>query len=482
MLKIRTLVIIFATVFVLLSASPLLSQDTKPKHAPNALPGVEPEMLTPDYWIALQGDADEVVMTPEEIERFNEKVRNKTVVFRDYYGKPDPMIPFFNFVTENGLVMNPLLPLDLHDTLPGDSLRTRLNKNIDKLFYPEILWGSRDFYDGRNVIYNDTMKQEIVDKMNVTGIPDVITRRFGIIVNHANARYYPTSVPGYHNTETELDRFQAGGLYIGEPVAILHESLDGDFLYVESQVSRVWVDARDVAIDKRETIRTLTQGNNFLIAAVNKVPVYGDLSFRNFARYFHFSGTMPLNTHTSTGYVVKMPYRMPDGSLGLANGYIKPDADVHVGYFPYTKGNMITQIFKILNTPYGWEDQDNKRDCCGTMYALLRCFGFRTGRWPNFILLASDHRTYIDPELSAEQKLEEVAKIEPIITLAGEPGHIVLFLGKAKNGKLYFMHQVGWGYKDENGDHLFVNRQTINDAQHSVYNINSPKVYTTFRQ
>jgi len=481
MLKIRTPVIILAMAFVLLSVSPLWSQDTKPKHAPNALPGVEPEMLTPDYWIALQDDADEVVMTPEEIERFNERVRNKTVVFRDYYGKPDPMIPFFDFMTGNGLVMNPLLPLDLPDTLPGDSLRIRLKRNIDKLYFPESLWGSRDFYDGRNALYNDTMKQEIINKMNINGIPDVITRRFGIIVNHTNARYYPTSVPGYHNTESELDRFQAGGLYIGEPVAILHESLDGDFLYIESPVSRVWVAARDVAIDKRETIRTLTQSKNFLMAAVNKVPVYGDPSFSNFERFFYFSGTMPLITHTSAGYVVKMPYRMPDGSLGLANGYIKPDADVHIGYFPYTKGNMIKQIFKILNTPYGWEDQDNKRDCCGTMYALLRCFGIKTGRWVNFILLASDHRTYIDPELSVEQKLEEVAKIEPIITMAGASGHIVLFLGKAKNGKLYYMHQVGWGYEDENGDHLTVKRVTINDAQNSLYNINSPKVYTTFR-
>ena len=41
--------------FVLLS--PVLSQEAKSLHAPDALPGVEPEMLTAAYWIALQPDA-----------------------------------------------------------------------------------------------------------------------------------------------------------------------------------------------------------------------------------------------------------------------------------------------------------------------------------------------------------------------------------------------------------------------------------------
>ena len=66
--------------------------------------------------------------------------------------------------------------------------------------------------------------------------------------------------------------------------------------------------------------------------------------------------------------------------------------------------------------------------------------------------------------------------------MAGNDGHIVLFLGKGRNGKLYYMHQCGWGYENENGEHCWVNRVTINATDHKLYSINSPNVWTTFRK
>ena len=81
--------------------------------------------------------------------------------------------------------------------------------------------------------------------------------------------------------------------------------------------------------------------------------------------------------------------------------------------------------------------------------------------------------------LDSEEKMEEAAKLEPVITMAGSSGHIVLYLGKAHNGKLYFMHQCGWGYDEDNGQHFIVNRVTVNSAEHKWYDINEPKVFTT---
>ena len=123
------------------------AQESKPRHAPNALPDVEPEMLTPGYWIALNEDAENIIMTSDEIERFNEQLRNKKG----------------GNVRNEGPLRNPVLPLELPDTLPGSTLTSWLSSNRDKLFSPEDMWGSRDFYDGRNAIYNDTMKQDLAD-------------------------------------------------------------------------------------------------------------------------------------------------------------------------------------------------------------------------------------------------------------------------------------------------------------------------------
>jgi hypothetical protein len=57
---------------------------------------------------------------------------------------------------------------------------------------------------------------------------------------------------------------------------------------------------------------------------------------------------------------------------------------------------------------------------------------------------------------------------------------VVLWLGRAANGKYYFMHQGGWGY-DEDGQHYYVNRVDLNEATHKWYNIRSAPVFSTIR-
>lgn len=462
-------------VFVVAGAVSLsYAQEVKQVHAPDALPGVEPEMLTPEYWIALQDDADEIIMIPAEIKEFNEKICRKTVVFRDYYGKQDPLERNFMLTIMKGPVMNVLKPLELPDKASGDSLRSRLKKNREWLF-------SRDFYDNRNAIYNDAMLEPIVTAMNMDALPAEIVRRFGIVVERADVRHYPTAVPGFSETKWELDMFQATALYLGNPVAVLHQSQNGDFLYVESPISRGWVAADRIAFAKREEVSALINNSEFLMATADRVPVYGDPGLTVFSQYFYCSATLPLVAKNSRFYVVKLPYRKPDGSLGITEGYVRPDADVHVGSLPYTKRNMITQYFKLLNLPYGWADQQNKRDCSGSQRIVLRCFGIKTGRHPSFILSSSDHQYFVDPNLSFEEKKAEIAKLEPLITLAGNSGHIVMYLGVAHNGKQYFFHQGGWGY-DEDGVHYIVNRASINSLDHAWYPADRPNVFTTFRK
>ena len=99
------------------------SQDI-PKHAPNLLPGVEEQMLTADYWIALQDDADVEIMSWEEIGKFNGIVRTKSMDLHEAYGRPDPNEKPLTQLMGYNLRMNPIDPLELSSTITGDSLRT----------------------------------------------------------------------------------------------------------------------------------------------------------------------------------------------------------------------------------------------------------------------------------------------------------------------------------------------------------------------
>ena len=471
-LKKLSLFTLFALLIIFSSFS--FAEEKKPINAPNALPGVEKEMLSPDYWIELNDDADTVIMTPEEIVEFNEKNRQRKVVFKDYYGKPDPLERAFEITETKGPVMNLINILELPERLDGKSLKDRLKKNIEWLY-------SRDYYDDRNALYDENMRQKIVDAMAVESIPEEIIRRFGIVVKRADVRHCPTSVPGFSETKWECDNFQATALYTGNPVAVIHQSSDGAFLYIESPISRGWVAADKIAFGRKEEVLELTNDKNFLMATADRVSVYGDPGLTVFSQYFYCSATLPLVAKNDTFYVVKLPFREPDGKLAVTEGYVKSDADVHIGYLSYTKRNMLVQFFKLLNLPYGWADQQNKRDCSGTQRVLLRCFGIKTGRHPSFVLSSSDHQVFINPDLSAEEKKAEIAKLEPVITLAGNSGHIVMYLGKAKNGQQYFMHQAGWGY-DEGDQHYTVNRVSINSFDHKWYDVHAPNVFTTFRK
>lgn len=478
----RIPVLLLLAVAFFLSASPATRAQTpeaKPPdiHAPNALPGVEPEMLSADYWISLYPDADAVIMTPAEIERFNEKNRTRQVSLDDKFGKPDPLdfdrLIGYRELVARGAYMHMIRPLDLPAAIPGDSLRMWFD-TLKTWITP------RDCYDNRNVIYTPEMKQSLFAEMNEGAIPDVVTRRFGIVVNHTSLRFFPTDVPGYSNTRTALDLFQDTSLLSGNPVAILHTSASGDFCYVESHLARGWAPAENIASGTREELRKLTAKKPFVMATGHRIPVYGDPKFEHFARFLYYAATMPLVKQDAKGYVVSMPYREPDGTVGTAKGYIRPGSDVHVGYLPYTKRNVLTQMFKLLNQPYGWIDQQNKRACSGTMRVLLQCFGIEVGAYPSFILPASDHVVYLDPAMSMEEKIAKAETLEGAITMGGNAGHIVLLLGKAKNGRLYFMHQAGWGF-DEGNQHYIVNRTSLNPVDQKWYSIKNVAVFATFR-
>ncbi len=446
----------------------------KDKHAVAPLPDVEQAMLTADYWISANSDAENIVMTPEEITAFNKKNRERRVRFSDRFGKKDPLINNYYEKLAIGLYMNPIHPEELPETAPGDSLRTWLSDNTDYLL-------KDDFYDSRNVTWSDKQKKDLIENMNAGAVPDVIELRFGLVIERADMRLFPTWHAGFGDTKWELDFFQTTAVYSVAPAAILHRSKCGDYYYVQTAYARGWMEAGKIAFTNRKTLQKIAADDNFLMSTEDQVPVYSDAKFENFIRFFYMSEKLPLKKLSDSAVVVKIPVRKANGKLGFKKGYIKPGADVHKGYLPFSKANVYRQAFKLLDTPYGWGDQFRKRDCSGAQRVVLYCFGFEVGRWPNFVLLAPDHISYINPDWSEEEKLRHIEQIEGGITWCGSGGHLVFYLGKAKNGKCYFMHQGGWGY-DEGDQHYYVNRVQVNEAHHSWYDINSPRVFSTFRK
>ena len=73
--------------------------------------------------------------------------------------------------------------------------------------------------------------------------------KYGIIVYRADLKSLPTRL-GFYDSPTDeyYDRIQETELPVGMPVLVLHESLDKDFLYIQTYFYRGWVRSDAVAI------------------------------------------------------------------------------------------------------------------------------------------------------------------------------------------------------------------------------------------
>jgi len=425
-------------------------------NAPKVVPRTTEEMQTPAFWINLiDGDPDKVVMTPDQIRTMNARNRSNPKPIKDINGDDYNIDSVISGRDRIGVVFAVENPLTMK-SFPGDSLRARLETVKDNLL-------RRNFYDRRQMHYDDDMKQELVDGMNMNDIPNVIMPTYGITVKHTLNRIYPTNAPGYGSARSWLDNFQSTSIDVAMPVAILHSSADGDWLYVRSEISFGWIPAENVAVSSARQIADYLAEKDIVVALGYKVPVYTDYNFKSYITDLFIGSSYQLVKKTSTGYQVKLPFRSADGSLTVVDGWIKPDAKVSVGYQPFTQRNVINTMFNLLYRPYGWADSNHEFDCCGSIRVVLRTFGIKTGRWTSYELHSTDHVIAFPRDTDSKKKYELLKGHPGGITLVGNAGHICMYLGEV-DGNHYVIHQGGYSYRVDDKTFHF-RRVNVNDAE-----------------
>jgi len=147
-------------------------------------------------------------------------------------------------------------------------------------------------------------------------------------------------------------------------------------------------------------------------------------------------------------YAVRFPAASTDG-LVWKTGYVDRSSDVHVGFLPYTRRNIIKQAFKMLGEEYGWGGEKGRRDCSAFVMDVFASVGVRLPR--NSAQQSSAGFIRLAPEAAgrpgAIDRTLEAA--DPATTLIALDGHIMLYLGAAGGGP-HVIHQI-WGYMDAGG-------------------------------
>jgi hypothetical protein len=396
--------------------------------APPLVPGVIAAMNTPGYWISRHPDPDRAVMTAAQIAAFNDRieVRDRSVT---------------DLVSFDAGVEGETLKNDLGDCL--SAIR------------------GRGYYLASGRQPDEPWWRSLEDNLNQAAIVGRVPVRFGLVTGFCDHRILPTEEGLYReNLDLNFDRLQDSTLDVGAPVAVLHQSKDGLWLYAVGETMRGWVAAENVALCEREALRIYVRAEKFAVVTAAKADLYADENLRVFLGRAQMGTRLPMTRDDNPlALAVLVPNRGQNGQCSLATAFVQR-TEASLGYLPYTPRTILTQAFRLLHTPYGWGGLFGEQDCSRFVQEVFASVGLVLPRNSSEQALVG-RSVYEDPQADdAEERLRALREdAVPALTVVCMNGHIMLFLGFV-DGRPYVIHDL-WGYAVDESITAIVNRVAV---------------------
>lgn len=294
----------------------------------------------------------------------------------------------------------------------------------------------------------------IQQQLNLQAIEAENATRFALVTRRALLLAMPTELRLFNEgMASDLNRLQETALFVGEPVAVLHQSTDKNWLLVQNYHYTGWVKAEMLALGSREEVLAYASREPFLV-------VTGAKAFTNYTPQraaiselqLDMGVRLPLlsaaelghnvhgqNPHAS--FITELPVRNSAGQLELVPALIARNQDIQPGYLPYTTEQIVRQAFKYLGQRYGWGYDYNSVDCTGFLVDIFRTFGLLMPRnsgqqgYGNFGQNTRFAETAPHAEKLAAIRAAQVGDV------LYRPGHVMLYLGES-GGEPFVIHAV----------------------------------------
>jgi cell wall-associated NlpC family hydrolase len=409
---------------LLLALSPLSVRATPPDALPippHGVLGVDDAQLTPDFWIGLQAHPDQPMLTRAGID-----ARNANLFAQDS---------------------------TMHDlaALPDTLSRAQVTGWIEHLSQRP----TRTLYDVHGQAVPASTLDGLVDDVALDTIPAQQPVRYGLVVQRAALRSFPTTLRVFSRLgDTDIDRFQESAEFPGTPVAIIHASRDGQWLFVLSPRYAAWMQRQYVAVAPKHVVLGYAAKTPYRIVTGDSVrtvftpeqPAVSQLQLDMGTRVpllQDLPPDQPVNGQTAyAAYTLQLPVRKDDGSLELVPALLQKNTDTAADYPPLTPRHLITQAFKFLGERYGWGHAYDGRDCSGFVSDVYRSMGVQMPRntgdqakspaLPHRLFTAADNH---------EARLKAALQLQ-LGDLVYIPGHVMMVLGQWK-GQPWVIHDVG---------------------------------------
>jgi hypothetical protein len=423
---------------VVVSLAACASTPREPQIPAHGVIGVTEDHLDPEFWIR-RGASSRVVLDAAAIDAQNAKLKQLDRSVHDVEAIPR--------------------------TLAAADVRKWVEAMSDR---PE-----NTLYDEQGRAIETSAIDAVVANANIEAIPASQSTRYGMVVRRSDLRTFPTRMRVFRDPDggSDIDRFQEDALFTGTPVAVVHESRDGQWWFVVSPRYAAWISRHDVALGSHDEVFAYAHKAPFLIvtgAAAHTVftPERREVSElqlemgQRIPLLSDWPAEKPVNgQHPYTAHVVELPIRAADGSLHFAPALIPRTADVATEYLTLTRANLIRQSFKFLGERYGWGHSYNARDCSGFVSEVYRSFGVQLPRnTRDQAVSPALNRVELTADDDRDKRLAVLREMQ-VGDLIYIPGHVMMMIGY-HNGEPYVIHDTtGITYRDENGE---INRVHLN--------------------
>ncbi|MCE5250186.1 hypothetical protein LLG96_08190 [bacterium] len=164
---------------------------------------------------------------------------------------------------------------------------------------------------------------------------------------------------------------------------------------------------------------------------------------------------------------ILVPVRKTDGQFTTETAWLAEDADISIGYLPYTRRNIVITAMKLLDTPYDWSGACFGSQHHGIHRGIFACFGFDLPLDNSLFPAFGNNRDVVFPEWDKEKQYTAILKHEPFVTVMSCGVQCQLLLGEYNGVPISFdAHGYGW---EENGIYYDVKRCSIGDMRMPVY-------------
>ena len=410
------------------------------------MPDVTGEMARADYWGKLHDNANELILSREEIKAFNE----------DTYASSGTMVMDLRTVK---------------DSFDGKARNeaVRQSATADAEYYFGWTYGS----DGKKAewSYYETMIDNCFDPNAET----TMFTRYGIAVERSTLQVFPSREPIWDDpADHDFDYQHLSAVQVNDPLVLYTTSADGKFYMARSRDCSGWIPAEDVAVCKDKT----QWESAWMIPDDRVLVVYGNKEYTDqsnmapeTARRMLCQGTrlelvtdlepdqLVNNRYPYHNYVVYLPMRDEDGRYEKKMALLPETAKVSVGFLPLTMENIAMVALQNLGDAYGWGGMMDVEDCSGLIRTIYACFGLEIGRNGNWQWNMNMEKIDM-ANMSIEEKLLILDEM-PLGSALCFSGHEMMYLGK-ENGKYYVISTVSSIMSPDTGKRLRTRDVMIN--------------------